>query len=173
MTSRLSYEDSCRRLQKDHLEAGPIPPMPAQRPRHDDEAPGVSFFRTRLEDDFSNLTLPRTFFGRSEIRKSSFRNTDLAGSNLCWNDFVEVDFTDARLADSDLRASTFRRVKFERCDLRRADLRRSTFEKCSFEGAFLDGAKLTLIQKLALPLSKVQKAVVTWTLGPGKEPEGG
>jgi uncharacterized protein YjbI with pentapeptide repeats len=173
MSQRLGYEDSCRKLQGDYLEMDEIPPMPDHLPRLDDESPGLSFFRTRLEDDLGNLTLPRTFFGRSEIVKSSFRNTDLTESSLCWNNFIDVDFSDAILAGSDLRAAIFHRVKFVRTDLRRADLRRATFEECSFEGALLEGAVMTLGQKRTLPLSKEQKAVVAWTWRAGKEPEGG
>jgi hypothetical protein len=44
---RLSYEDSCRRLQQNYIDAGSIPPIPDHRPQPDDEEPlGVSFFRT-------------------------------------------------------------------------------------------------------------------------------
>jgi uncharacterized protein YjbI with pentapeptide repeats len=64
------------------------------------------------EVDFSDLTLPRTFFGRSELDGTAFRNTDLTESNLCWNDFNGVG----------------------------ADLRRSSFTGCIFEGALLKGA---------------------------------
>jgi len=68
----------------------------------------VEFFRTRVSDDkFENLTLPRTFFGRSEIRDMSFRGTDLSESTLCWNDFIAVDFSDCDLSNGDLRASLF------------------------------------------------------------------
>jgi len=82
---------------------------------------GIQFFRTYVEDaDLSNLTMPGTFFGRSEITRSSFRNTDLRSSTLCWNDFVAVDFSDACLADCDLRASTFDGCTFERADQRGA-----------------------------------------------------
>src|SRR6267378_5141446 len=123
---RLSYEESCRRLQKDYLGEGVIPPLPDHLPRSGDEEPlGVSFFRTFIGegDDLSNLFLPHTFFGRSEVNDATFRNTDFTESNLCWNDFVDVDFTDATLADSDIRASLFQRVRFVRTDLRCADLR--------------------------------------------------
>lgn len=43
---RASYEDSVRRLQKNYLEPGDIPPMPDRMPRYDDEQLRVSFFRT-------------------------------------------------------------------------------------------------------------------------------
>src|SRR5689334_22012247 len=92
--TRASYEDSVRRLQKDYLGPGEIPPMPKRMPRYDDERLGVAFFRTFVgeHDDLSNLTLPRTYFGRSEINDALFCNTDLTESSLCWNDFIDVDF---------------------------------------------------------------------------------
>jgi BTB/POZ domain-containing protein KCTD9 len=83
---RLSYDESCRLLQElGYLDAGKIPPMPDRLPRYDDPEPlGVNFFRTRLETArLDNLTLKRTFFGRSELRSVSFVNTDLSQSNLC------------------------------------------------------------------------------------------
>jgi hypothetical protein len=135
--ARLSYEESCKFLQRYyHLGMGAnsaIPPMPEHRPDIYG-GDGVRFFRTwvgvgrpfglkplRPEDDvgvaehtLENLTLPRTFFGRSEISSISFQNTDLSESTLCWNDFIEVNFTDADLSESDLRASIYRRVTFLR-----------------------------------------------------------
>jgi hypothetical protein len=52
--------------------------MPDRIPRYDDGQPwGVNFFRTMLsENDLSNLTLPRTYFGRLQISNVSFRDTD-------------------------------------------------------------------------------------------------
>lgn len=114
---------------------------------YDDPEPlGVNFFRTFVGegDDLSNLTLPRTFFRKSEVNDASFQSTDLTESNLCWNDFTDVDFTDAVLARSDLRTSLFNRVKFVRTDLRGADLRLSTFEDCDFDGALTTGAIFTV-----------------------------
>src|SRR5437764_1381806 len=98
--TRLSYEESCRLVQRlgyPNAEAeGAILPIPDHWPQCDDEAPiGVSFFRTRVgagEHDLENLTLPRTFFGRSEIGPVSFKNTDLSESTMCWNDFTKVNF---------------------------------------------------------------------------------
>ena len=174
--TRLSYDASCRRLQNDYLGDGPIPSMPGHLPRPDDEGPlGVSFFRTFVGggDDLSNLFLPRTFFGRSEINNAAFRNTDLTESNLCWNDFVDVDFTDAVLVGCDMRASRFQRVKFVRTDLRRADLRRSTFEGCTFEWALMEGAILTQKQKLTMRLSQSQIDDVAWSDDDGNDPDGG
>jgi uncharacterized protein YjbI with pentapeptide repeats len=145
-------------------------------PRPDDEEPlGVSFFRTFVGegDDLSNLFLPHTFFGRSEINNAVFRNTDFTESNLCWNDFVDVEFTDAVLAGSDMRASLFQRVRFVRTDLRRADLRRSTFEGCTFEQALMQGAIVTQSQKDMMKLSTSQTHDVAWSDNEGEEPDGG
>jgi uncharacterized protein YjbI with pentapeptide repeats len=116
---RLDYETSCRQLNElgfDDCE--PAPPIPDRKPRYDDEEPlGVSFFRSRVGGDLSGLTLPRTFFGRSEVNAASFHGTDLRESTLCWNDFVDVDFSYAVLSNSDLRAAVFERVLFVHADL--------------------------------------------------------
>ena len=174
--TRLSYEDSCRRLQQGYRDARGIPPMPDHVPRLDDPEPlGVSFFRTSVGEgyDLGNLTLPRTFFGRSEIDDASFKNTDLTESNLCWNNFTDVDFTDAVLARSDLRASLFNRVRFVRADLRGADLRRSSFDDCLFDDALMSGVVLTREQGRGLKLSEQQRAAIRWCDDDGPEPEGG
>jgi uncharacterized protein YjbI with pentapeptide repeats len=136
---------------------------------------GVSFFRTFIGegDDLSNLFLPHTFFGRSEINDAAFRNTDLTESNLCWNNLVDVDFTDAVLAGSDIRASIFQRVEFIRTDMRSTDLRRSTFEACTFDGALMKGAILTHRQKRTICLSEDQINDVAWSSDEGEEPDGG
>lgn len=172
---RRDYEQSCRELQRaGWLEAGQVPSMPARRPGADDDGPlGVSFFRTRVSGEFSNMTLPRTFFGRSEVRDASFRNTDLSESTLCWNDFIAVDFSDGSLRRSDLRAAEFSGVSFARCDMRDADLRRSHFENCDFAGADLRGAKLTRDQAVRLGLEAAQREGVAWQDTDGEEPDGG
>jgi uncharacterized protein YjbI with pentapeptide repeats len=174
--ARLSYEDSVGRLQQDYIDPGAIPPLPVRMPRHDDPEPlGVSFFRTFVGegDDLSNLTLPRTFFGRSEINDASFQNTDFTESCLCWNDFVDVDFTDAVLVRSDLRASVFNRVRFVRTDLRGVDMRRSSFEDCVFDAALMEGAILTREQVSSLNLTNEQRAQIVSTDDEGPEPGGG
>lgn len=174
--TRLSYEDSCRRLQPIYLSTGDIPPMPDRMPQHDDPEPlGVSFFRTFVGDgdDLGNLTLPRTFFNRSEIHDVSFRNTDLSESNLCWNDFLDVDFSDTILVRSDLRASIFQRVTFLRADMRGSDMRRSSFEECIFDGALMKGAILTYEQGKHIELSDEQREMIEWTHDDGPEPGGG
>ncbi len=173
---RLSYVDSCLRLQGNYLAAGDIPPIPEHLPQSDDEAPlGVSFFRTFVGegDDLSNLNLPRTFFGRCEINDALFQNTDFTESNLCWNDFTDVDFTEAVLASSDLRASAFLRVKFVSANLKNADMRLSSFESCDFTNALMAGAVLTKTQGELLSLSNKQKSEISWTTEDGPEPRGG
>src|SRR5689334_10312217 len=96
---RIGWDQSVQKLVDEGIlwgeEARPV--LPDRRPRFDDDEPlGVSFFRTRLNDaQLTNLTLPRTFFGRSGISSSSFENTDLSESTLCWNDFIDVSFRNA------------------------------------------------------------------------------
>jgi len=171
---RLSYAESCRVLQRqDLLESTEHPALPERAPRHDDERLGVSFFRTRLTDvALDHLTLPRTFFGRSEIRGASFRGTDLSESTANWNDFIEVDFSSADLTRADFRASTFERTSFRGAVLQDADLRRATFRGCTFTDADMRGAKLTRAFIWFFCLSHAQRAVIDWQ-SPGPEPEGG
>jgi BTB/POZ domain-containing protein KCTD9 len=177
MTARLSYELSCGRLRELRLLAhDDQAPMPKRLPRYDDEEPlGVNVFRTRLAGDFdlSDLSLPRTFFGRSEINSISFRNSDLHESNLCWNDFIEVDFTGADLRRSDMRSSLFKGVRFMIANLDAADLRRSTFIDCVFEGAVMRGTALTPPQGETMPLSEAQRREIDWRDEDGPKPDGG
>ena len=170
---RLSYEDSCERLKPQYISE--TPPMPDRMPGFDEDSTGLAFFRTFVGegDEFDNLTLPRTFFGRSEINDASFRNTDLSESYLCWNDFVDVDFTGADLSGADLRGSIYTRVRFCACSLKGADLRHSSFEDCDFQGADLSGAILSRAQKPSLALSPEQIAVIDWRWRSGPEPAGG
>lgn len=174
---RHSYDASVRHLQKlGLLRSNDHPPMPHQVPQPEDEEPlGISFYRTFLQNgvDLGNLTIPRTFFGRSEIREVSFKNTDLTESNLRWNDFIDVDFTEAVLAQADLRASLFTNVKFIRADLRNADMRRSDYEDCDFDSAIMDGAILTHDQAADMDLSDQQVNVIKWAADEGPEPSGG
>lgn len=179
--TRLSYEESSRLLQRlRHPDAGAegvIPPIPDHRPQCDDEEPlGMRFFRTWVgfgESNLENLTLPRTFFGRSQIGPVSFKNTDLSESTLCWNDFNGVNFTDADLSGCDLRASIFSEVDFVRTNLRNADLRRSSFEACDFTDADMRGAELTREQGEQIHLSDQQQSVIDWQESDGDEPPGG
>ena len=176
MPQRLSYEDSCRALQRQQIiEDGDIPPLPQQPPRYDDEDPlGVNFFRTELADStLECLSLPRTFFGRSEIRDVSFRETDLSESTANWNDFINVDFSSADLSRCDLRSSVFDGVRFTSASLRQADLRHSNFTNCNFSGADLTGAKLTRETASAISLSAEQQRVIDVQEDDGEEPGGG
>jgi len=174
MPDRASYTESCRVLQsKQLLEADELPTLPERPPRHDDEQLGVSFFRTRLADDsLDGLTLPRTFFGRSEIRGVSFRGSDLSESTANWNDFIDVDFSFADLSRADFRASIFERVTFHGAVLRGADLRRTTFRSCTFTDADMTGVRLTRGFGWLFRLSRGQRAAIDWQ-PPGPEPEGG
>ena len=119
MNERISYEESYLRLQeRGHFSEKAVPPIRSQIPSIQDEEPlGISFFRTfvgeeepGLMEDIANMTLPRTFFGRTEVRQTSFKHTDLSESCLCWNDFILVDFTEACLSGSDMRASLYDHV---------------------------------------------------------------
>jgi BTB/POZ domain-containing protein KCTD9 len=174
---RLDYQNSCYRLQaKEYLEPDTIPPLPHHVPQYDDEAPiGISFFRTIIDEgeDLSSLTLPRTFFGRSQFNDVSFQNTDLSESNLCWNDFIAVDFTYAILTRCDLRASDFVGVKFISASLKNSDLRLSYFQECDFTNALMDGTILTFQQGELLALSDKQRNAIAWTMDDGVEPDGG
>jgi uncharacterized protein YjbI with pentapeptide repeats len=170
---RLTYEQSCQRLQElGGLPPGDPPPVPARLPMYDDGELAIRFSREHLEGvDLSNLSLPRTFFGRSQLTGCSFANTDLAESNLCWNDFNGVDFTSALLARSDLRSSLFDNVILIGADLSGADMRRSTFTGCRFDGALMTDA--ILCGREGLDLSEVQVAAIDWREDEGPEPGGG
>jgi BTB/POZ domain-containing protein KCTD9 len=154
------------------------PFVPARMPRPHDEAPlGFSYFRSGLEDaDLSSVTLPRTFFGRSELERVNFRNTDLSQSWMCWNDFIDCDFTRADLSRCKM-ASVFTRCQFIGADLSRADLRRGSFEGCDFTGANMKGAKGDEIYgdefELIPRLSEKQRKSMKWSEDPGPEPDGG
>jgi BTB/POZ domain-containing protein KCTD9 len=174
MPERKPYAESCRVLQSQELlEAGQLPSLPERAPHHDHEQHGVSFFRTRLADAaLENLTLPQTFFGRSEIRRVSFRGTDLSESTANWNDFTDVDFSSADLSRADLRASIFERVSFCGSVMQGADLRRATFRCCNFADADMTGTKLSRAFIWLFRLSRAQRAVIDWQSS-GPEPEGG
>ncbi len=174
MPERVSYAASCGVLQsKQLLETDRLPALPERPPRHDDPQLGVSFFRTRLANvELSYLTLPRTFFGRSEIRSVSFRGSDLSDATASWNDFIDVDLSSADLSRADFRASMFERVSFRGAVLRGADLRHCTFRGCTFTNADLTGARLTRGLVWLLRLSRGQRADIDWR-APGPEPEGG
>jgi hypothetical protein len=180
---RRSLEESWKHLKeqgyKMPLTADQKPLVPSRMPRYDDEAPlGFSFFRTGLEDeDVSNVTIPRVFFGRSSLERVAFRNTDLSESCMCWNDFIDCDFSRADLSRCDMRSSIFRRCRFVGAVLSKADLRRSTFEGCDFTGATLKGAKADEVYgeeyELEDRLSEKQRKSMKWAEDPGPEPDGG
>jgi BTB/POZ domain-containing protein KCTD9 len=152
------------------------PLVPASMPSYDDDHPRCSFFRTRVHGDWSGLSLPRTYFGRSLIERASFADTDLSESRMCWNDFDDCDFTGADLSGCDMRASIFRGCKFAAAVLRRADLRRSRFDRCDFAGVDLSGAVAEDTRspaRLGEVLSGEQLAAVSWVEDAGPEPPGG
>lgn len=176
LPNRRTYKDSCELLQQlGFVERGAIPPIPDHQPQYDDEEPlGVNFFRTFVgECDLEGLTLPRTYFAKSQVGPVSFKNTDLSESTLCWNDFNEVNFTDADLSRSDLRASNFTETAFVRANLRDADLRHSNFEECDFAEADMLGAKLTYEHGENILISDKQRQGIDWQENSGDEPPGG
>ena len=178
MPTRLSYEESCKLLQHDQwLEQGECPPLKPKPPAYDDEILGLSFFRTWLDGlkgaNFQNLTLPRTYFGRSQISDISFYNTDLSESVANWNDFADVDFSSADLSRLDLRGNSIVRTKFVNALLIDADLRCCSFENCDFTDANLTRTKLTRETGALLNLSEAQKGVVDWHDEDGDDPDGG
>ncbi len=175
LANRLTYENRCRVLQqRGYLEAGKVPPIPAQFPGFRDRDPlGVGFFRAFVgEEALDNFTLPRTFFGRCQAEELSMRNCDLTESNLCWANFDDVDFSDPELSGSDLRGSRFEDVRFTRASLRGCDLRGSVFIECDFTGADMKGARLTRFQEQMVLPTKKQKREIDWQDDEGSEPEG-
>jgi BTB/POZ domain-containing protein KCTD9 len=175
MAERLNYEESCRFLQQNEwLKKDDIPKLPEQPPQYDDEELGVSFFRTLVEDAlFDNLTLPRTYFGRSEIKSSSFVGSDLTESVANWNDFINVDFSRADLSKFDFRGCSLQKINFTGSILKDADLRCCGFEDCSFEGADMAGVKMTKEAGTSITLTEDQREVIDWHDDDGPEPGGG
>lgn len=169
--TRRNYEESI-----DHLIAtsGMIDPCrrptkPPRIPRYDDDSPlGLSFFKMFVtEVDFSNLTIPRTYFGRAEINDCSFKDCALWESSMCWCEFENVDFSKAELMRSDMRSSIFTRCDFRAALLVDSDLRHSIFLECSFDDAQMTNAKLTrvpwwLLRHPRIRLTDEQKNVVRW-----------
>ena len=173
---RTSYEESCRILQREgHIEAGAIPLIPKRRPRYDDDEPlGVSFFRTYVDEaKFENMTLRRTFFGRSEISKTSLRHTDLSESSFNWNDFIDVDFSFADLTNSDFRSSILQRVRFTDACLTGVDFRHTTFDNCDFTRTNMSRVRLSRRVGKAIRLSPEQIKSIDWCDEEGDVPGGG
>jgi len=128
-------------------------------------------------EDFSSITLPGLFVGRTSLLYVSFAGSDLARSTFNWSDFTGCDFSGCNLAGSDLRACTFRDCSFDGADLRDVDLRRSSLKSCTFKSARMAGCKLGKVGVLSgllggLRLAADQRAEVDWS-DPGPEPEGG
>jgi uncharacterized protein YjbI with pentapeptide repeats len=155
------------------------PLVPPRMPSYDDAKPlGFSYFRSGLADaDRSNLTLPRTYFGRSLLERVDFGNTDQSESRMCWNDFIGCDFSGADLSGCDLRASLFEGCKFVGAVLSRADLRGLSFQGCDFTGAVMTGAVAdrTSAEKYGWigMLTGEQQAVMDWREDAGPQPPGG
>jgi BTB/POZ domain-containing protein KCTD9 len=171
---RTNYEGSCRRLHEEGLSYDPSPPLPERPPRHDDEVLGVNFFRTLVaECTLDGLTLPRTYFGRSEVRSTSFRDTDLTESTANWNDFADVDFAGADLSRADLRGNNLERVSFRATRLTGADMRCCSLTDCDFAEADMRGVRLTRDTGAGLALSDEQRSVIEWVDDDGEEPDGG
>jgi uncharacterized protein YjbI with pentapeptide repeats len=141
-------------------------------PSYDDEELGFQFFRTRVEGDYRSLTLPRTFFGRSEI-SADFSDADLTESRLCWNDFLSCSFANSTLERCDLRSSVFQHCSFRGASLVGADLRRTDLAGCDFEAANLTGATAERDAPFLAELSAAQRASMVLTKDPGEEPGGG
>jgi BTB/POZ domain-containing protein KCTD9 len=174
---RLNFLNSIERLRLMGL-IGPEDNLviPKRMPQYDDDAiDGFSIFRMGLEGtvDLSNLTLPRTYIGRSELNGVSFRNSDINESNMCWNDFISSDFEFAKLDSSDMRATNFSNCNFTHCSLKQADLRHSSFSDCRFVNANLNGAIITKSQLTELGLTKEQMISIDLRADAGPEPEGG
>ena len=116
MSDRKSYEESCQHL----MELGwieEIPPLPTAPPKNDDSLMGLSFYRTRMEDEnenepFEGLTIPRTFISRTVIDVFSFSGSDLTESTVNWNNIEDTSFMNCILQCCDLRANSF-----EACEL--------------------------------------------------------
>lgn len=179
-----SYDDSFAHLRSQIEIIGDPRPAVDRPPRHDDDNPGPSIFRSWVEDaSLGDLTLPGLYVGRSDVKRVSFRGSDLHFSCFNWSDIIECDFGWTDLSRSDLRATRFARCDFSNANLSGADLRGSRFESCIFEGASMRGAILYGRRKLlgllaigsdqrALPLSPAQRLEVHWS-AEAPQPGGG
>jgi hypothetical protein len=153
------------------------PSLPPRMPSiYDEELIGIHFFRTQCGFDLSDLSLPRTFMGRSYFVGTRFNNSDLSESRMCWNDFTNCDFSGADLSRCDMRASHFEACIFRNADLSGADLRRSSFTACIFQGANFTGTiacKASAAEDLIPLLEKLQRRKMRWVHDDGEEPPGG
>jgi uncharacterized protein YjbI with pentapeptide repeats len=155
--------------------AGEIAYIPPRMPRYDDPEPlGLSFFRTRvMHQNFSGLSMPRTFFGRSELEAVAFDRTDLSESCMTWCNWVSCSFVESVLRGADLRSSRFAYCDFRGADLSLADLRRSTLIDCAFDSALMNNLRLCRKQRKYLQLSGSQLSGILWRWFPGELPPGG
>lgn len=178
---RRAFSDRTERLSTDNtwafLEAlGYEPPRNAKgKPRFASRSvvneETLSFFRTEvIGEEFSRLTMPRTFFARTGIASTLFRDTDLQGSFMCWNDWLDCDFSKANLAQADMRCCQFMYCDFTETDLTTADLRNSDFVHCDFTNAQMSNACLTPDQMQTISLSELQKSMINWKCRKKSEP---
>jgi uncharacterized protein YjbI with pentapeptide repeats len=137
---------------------------------HRGRGTGLRVLPTKCEGDYSALSIPRTFFGKSLIEQASFENSDLSESVLCWNDFIDVNFSSASLQNADLRRSVFERCLFANADLRGADLRGSDFTDCGFAGAQFEGAVAERGADWLKALEPSQRAQLTEANSDGDDP---
>lgn len=178
---RKSLEDTWNFLESQgktaprHLDGTPL--IHEMMPNFDDEELRLSYFSYRLENaNNGDLTMPRTFFGRSGFIRVRFANSDLSQSRMCWNDFEECDFSSTDLSGCDMRASKFINCSFIGANLANADLRRSFFKECDFTDADLTNAIVEdedaegCVQDW---LAKEQCDQIAWADDEGPEPPGG
>jgi hypothetical protein len=133
--------------------------------------PCLGFYRTRVyAEDFHNLTMPRTFFARTELERVLFRGSDLSASFMCWDDWLDCDFTEADLSGADMRASLYINCTFAHANLTGADLRSSSFVDCAFTNAQMQGSKMTKAQAADMLLSDAQRAEIVWKRTDGPAP---
>lgn len=179
---RMPYDQSFVILAERVEISGDPQPTVTRPPRHDDEAPGPSIFRQRLDDvSLTDLTLSGLYIGRSELKRVSFSGSDLQLATFNWSDLADCDFSGADLSGADLRSCRFLRCRFPSANLAGADLRGSSFEGCDFADAVMAAAKLHRRPKVLgflklgsdqtnLPLSGAQRREIDWsaeTPGPG------
>lgn len=165
-TERLSLDATWDYLESIGIEpprdAQGLPCVVTDNPYNHSYDDRLTFFRTYIRDlDFSCLTMPNSFFGRTQIDAFNFRNTDLSGSYMQENDWLDCDFTSANLSKCSLIA-LFYNCNFNGADLRGADLRDGGFYNCDFTNAILADACLRPEQAQDLPLSELQRLVINW-----------
>jgi uncharacterized protein YjbI with pentapeptide repeats len=171
-TQRLSWDESWRLLHSrgllDLAEKEILDPNQRDTPRPGDPRSGPWLLDvTRREEEFANLTLPRTLFERCQFFAVSFANTDLLLSRLTGNLFVDCDFSDCVLVAANLCNSTFFACRFANTQLIGADLREATLDHCDFTDAELTGARFDRALKESLTLSETQRRMMVDWRAPG------